>query len=235
MSGCTVVREKACEGTRNGHVSTRPAIGRRRRDDRRPGSGPRCRFRIRGRTAGALGRRLALAQRRTAAVAGAAPCPRCRGSQIPGATHRQPARPDDQPLQRPCRRRLLAVSRRTGPARLDDQGHRARRPHRLPVVIQKGWPLEYRIWSPGDPLEHGAANILSPARGPAVRPDIVIAPVVGFDTAHYRLGYGGGFFDRTLATMPRKPVVIGVGYREAEMATIHPQPHDIPMDVVLTD
>ncbi|MGN6304178.1 MAG: 5-formyltetrahydrofolate cyclo-ligase [Mesorhizobium sp.] len=105
----------------------------------------------------------------------------------------------------------------------------------LPVVIQKGWPLEYRIWSPGDPLEHGAANILSPARGPAVRPDIVIAPVVGFDMAHYRLGYGGGFFDRTLATMPRKPVVIGVGYREAEMATIHPQPHDIPMDVVLTD
>jgi len=105
----------------------------------------------------------------------------------------------------------------------------------LPVVIQKGWPLEYRIWSPGDPLEHGAWNIPSPSRGPAVQPDVVVAPVVGFDEAQYRLGYGGGFFDRTLAAMRRKPVVIGVGYAEARIPTIHPQPHDIPMDVVLTD
>lgn len=105
----------------------------------------------------------------------------------------------------------------------------------LPVVIQKGWPLEYRIWSPGDPLEHGAWNILSPSRGPAVQPDIVIAPVVGFDEARYRLGYGGGFFDRTLAAMRRRPLAIGVGYAEARLATIHPQPHDIAMDVVLTD
>lgn len=105
----------------------------------------------------------------------------------------------------------------------------------LPVVIQKGWPLEYRIWSPGDPLEHGAGKILAPARGPAVQPDIVIAPVVGFDEAHHRLGYGGGFFDRTLAAMPKKPIAIGVGYRQAQIATIHPQPHDIPMDVILTD
>ncbi|MBN9242153.1 MAG: 5-formyltetrahydrofolate cyclo-ligase [Mesorhizobium sp.] len=105
----------------------------------------------------------------------------------------------------------------------------------LPVVIQKGWPLEYRIWSPGDLLENGIGNIPSPARGPAVQPDIVVAPVVGFDEDHHRLGYGGGFFDRTLAAMRRKPVAIGVGYAEARMPTIHPQPHDIAMDVVLTD
>ena len=105
----------------------------------------------------------------------------------------------------------------------------------LPVVIQKGWPLEYRIWLPGDPLEHSAGNIPAPSRGPAVRPDIVIAPVVGFDQAHYRLGYGSGFIDRTLAAMPRRPIAVGVGYREAEIETIHPQPHDIAMDVVLTD
>jgi 5,10-methenyltetrahydrofolate synthetase len=105
----------------------------------------------------------------------------------------------------------------------------------LPVVIQKGWPLEYRIWSPGDPLEHTAGNALAPARGPAVRPDIIVNPVVGFDEAHHRLGYGSGFVDRTLAAMPRKPIAIGVGYREAEIETIHPQPHDIAMDVVLTD
>ncbi|HWK65254.1 MAG TPA: 5-formyltetrahydrofolate cyclo-ligase [Rhizobiaceae bacterium] len=105
----------------------------------------------------------------------------------------------------------------------------------LPVVIQKGWPLEYRIWAPGDPLERGVWNILVPSHGPAVQPDIVIAPVVGFDDAHYRLGYGGGFFDRTLAIMPRKPLKIGIGYRQSRISTIYPQPHDIPMDVVITD
>ncbi len=105
----------------------------------------------------------------------------------------------------------------------------------LPVVIRKGWPLEYRIWTPGDPLERGVWNILVPSRGPAVQPDVVIAPVGGFDEAHYRLGYGGGFFDRTLAAMPRKPLTIGVGYAQTRIPTIHPQSHDIPMDVVVTD
>lgn len=104
----------------------------------------------------------------------------------------------------------------------------------LPVVIQKGWPLEYRIWAPGHPLARGVWNILAPARGPAVLPDVVIAPVVGFDDARYRLGYGGGFFDRTLAAMPRKPLTIGVGYALGRVKTIYPQSHDIPMDMIVT-
>ena len=65
--------------------------------------------------------------------------------------------------------------------------------------------------------------------------DVVIAPVVGFDRACYRLGYGGGFFDRTLAAMPRRPRVFGVGYACAELATIYPQPHDIGMDAIVTE
>jgi 5,10-methenyltetrahydrofolate synthetase len=105
----------------------------------------------------------------------------------------------------------------------------------LPVVIRKGWPLEFRIWSPGDPLERGALNILVPARGPSVQPDVAIAPVVGFDAANYRLGYGGGFFDRTLAAMPRRAFVIGIGYAESRLTTIYPQPHDIAMDAIVTD
>ncbi len=105
----------------------------------------------------------------------------------------------------------------------------------LPVVIRKGWPLEFRVWSPGDPLERGIWNILVPARGPSVQPDVVIAPLVGFDRENYRLGYGGGFFDRTLAVMPRRAFVIGVGYAAAKVATIYPQPHDIPMDAIVTD
>lgn len=105
----------------------------------------------------------------------------------------------------------------------------------LPVVIRKGWPLEFRIWAPGNPLERGFGNILVPCRGPSVLPDVVIAPVVGFDDASYRLGYGGGFFDRTLTALPRKPLVIGVAYAESRIKTIHPQPHDVPMDVIVTD
>lgn len=105
----------------------------------------------------------------------------------------------------------------------------------LPVVIQKGWPLEYRIWTPGDPLVRGILNILAPSRGPAVQPEIVIAPMVGFDEQKYRLGYGGGFFDRTLAAMPRKPLAIGIGYAQSRISTIYPQPHDIPMDMIVTD
>jgi 5,10-methenyltetrahydrofolate synthetase len=114
--------------------------------------------------------------------------------------------------------------------RVEEQGGRTA----LPVVIKKGWPLEFRIWSPGDPLERGVWNILVPAHGPSVQPDVVIAPVVGFDEANYRLGYGGGFFDRTLAAMPKRPLVIGVGYAESRIRTIYPQPHDIPMDVIVT-
>ncbi|MBZ9811326.1 MULTISPECIES: 5-formyltetrahydrofolate cyclo-ligase [unclassified Mesorhizobium] len=105
----------------------------------------------------------------------------------------------------------------------------------LPVVIRKGWPLEFRIWSPGDPLERGVWNILVPSRGPSVIPDVVIAPVVGFDRANYRLGYGGGFFDRTLAAMQRRPLAIGVGYAGSRLETIRPQPHDIAMDAIVTD
>ncbi len=105
----------------------------------------------------------------------------------------------------------------------------------LPVVIRKDWPLEFRAWAPGDPLERGMWNILVPARGPSVQPDIVIAPLVGFDDANYRLGYGGGFFDRTLATLPRRAFVIGVSYATSRLATIYPQPHDIAMDAIVTD
>lgn len=77
------------------------------------------------------------------------------------------------------------------------------------------------------PVPHADAEI--------VLPDVVIAPLVGFDPNCYRLGYGGGFFDRTLAAMQTMPRVFGVGYSQAALATIYPQPRDIPMDVVVTE
>lgn len=105
----------------------------------------------------------------------------------------------------------------------------------LPVVIKNGWPLEFRIWTPGDPLVRGVWNILEPAHGPAVQPDVVVVPVVGFDQAGYRLGYGGGFYDRTLAAMRRRPLIVGVGYAAGRLRTIYPQDHDIPMDIIVTE
>ncbi len=105
----------------------------------------------------------------------------------------------------------------------------------LPVVVGKDRPLLFRAWAPGDPLERGVWNIPVPASGPAIAPDVVIAPVVGFDAECYRLGYGGGYFDRTLAALPSRPAVIGVGHASARLATIHPQPHDIPMQRIVTE
>ncbi|NDW08006.1 5-formyltetrahydrofolate cyclo-ligase [Jiella pacifica] len=105
----------------------------------------------------------------------------------------------------------------------------------LPVVIKKGAPMEFRSWSPGESLIRGVWNIPIPEHGASLVPDIVIAPVVGFDKRGYRLGYGGGYFDRTLAVLARKPYVIGIGYAQAAIETIYPLKHDIPMDVIVTE
>ena len=105
----------------------------------------------------------------------------------------------------------------------------------LPVVVAKGRPLIFRAWRPGEKLEKGVWNIPVPASGTEAQPDVVIAPVVGFDPGNYRLGYGGGFFDRTLAAMPAKPMVIGIGYALSAIPTIYPLPHDIPMDMIVSD
>jgi 5-formyltetrahydrofolate cyclo-ligase len=109
----------------------------------------------------------------------------------------------------------------------------------LPVVVKAGQPLLFRLWKPGDVLAAGVYDIPYPASGEAVTPDAVLAPMNGFDAGGYRLGYGGGFFDRTLAALRAgggsRPVAIGVAYEQARMQTIYPQPYDIPMDYVVTE
>jgi 5-formyltetrahydrofolate cyclo-ligase len=105
----------------------------------------------------------------------------------------------------------------------------------LPVVVEKGQPLTFRAYRPGDRLQKGVWNIPIPAEGAEVVPDVVLAPVVGFDPANFRLGYGGGFFDRTLAAFAKKPFVIGLGYSSQAIPTIYPQPHDIVMDRIVTE
>ena len=104
----------------------------------------------------------------------------------------------------------------------------------LPVALALGQPLVFREWRPGASLARGLWKIPYPADGVEVVPTVVLAPVVGFDPACYRLGYGGGFFDRTLARMTASPLVIGLGYPHALINTIFPQPHDIRMHRIVT-
>ena len=103
---------------------------------------------------------------------------------------------------------------------------------RSPLAL--GQPLVFREWHPHARLARGLWKIPYPADGAPVTPDIVIAPLVGFDGGCYRLGYGGGFFDRTLAALSPKALAIGVGYPSAALRTIYPQPHDVPMDWIVT-
>ncbi|QIE55086.1 5-formyltetrahydrofolate cyclo-ligase [Pikeienuella piscinae] len=104
----------------------------------------------------------------------------------------------------------------------------------LPIVTAKGRPLIFRQWTPYTRMARGVWNIPVPDDEPELTPDVVIAPLVGFDSECYRLGYGGGYFDRTLASLPGKPMVIGVGQAFAALPTIYPQWHDIPMDLIVT-
>lgn len=105
----------------------------------------------------------------------------------------------------------------------------------LPAVVTKRQPLEFRPWTPGTALEPDAVNIPAPPPGARARPAILLVPLLGFDEAGYRLGYGGGYYDRTLAALARKPLAIGVGHALGRLPTIQPQPHDVPMDAIATE
>lgn len=105
----------------------------------------------------------------------------------------------------------------------------------LPVVVEKNAPLEFRAWRPGDALEPGIWNIPQPVARAVVQPGVLLVPLVGFDPKGYRLGHGGGYYDRTLAAMVQKPLTIGLGYELARLETIHPQAHDVPMDAIVTE
>ena len=105
----------------------------------------------------------------------------------------------------------------------------------LPVVLQRAAPMVFRPWYPGVRLVQGIWDIPVPAEGEPVLPDTLLVPLVGFDPRGYRLGHGGGYYDRTLAAMAPRPRAIGIGFESLRLTTIHPQPHDIPMDVIVTE
>lgn len=105
----------------------------------------------------------------------------------------------------------------------------------LPVVVAPKQPLVFREWHPGVELAMGPLDIPYPKASAEVTPDAVLLPMNGWDRAGYRLGYGGGFFDRTLAALEKRPAVIGISYELGRMETIHQQGWDIPADWVVTE
>jgi len=106
----------------------------------------------------------------------------------------------------------------------------------LPVVVEKNAPIELWRWDSATKLTRQSVwGIPVPAERHVVRPDVLLIPLVGFDAACYRLGYGGGYYDRTLAGLDPQPTAIGVGFELGRLPTIHPQPHDVPMRTIVTE
>jgi 5,10-methenyltetrahydrofolate synthetase len=105
----------------------------------------------------------------------------------------------------------------------------------LPEVVDKDKPLCFREWQPGTPLKNGAYGIPVPIEARAIRVDAIIIPVVGFDQHGYRLGYGSGYFDRTLATYQPQPLTIGIAFEIQRLENVYAQPHDIALHYIVTE
>jgi 5-formyltetrahydrofolate cyclo-ligase len=115
--------------------------------------------------------------------------------------------------------------------RLSEQG----RLLALPAVIEHEGRLEYRLWNNAAAMSCGTYGIAVPAERRVVHPDVLLVPLLGFDAANYRLGYGGGYFDRTLAALEPRAVAVGAGFEAGRIETIFPQAHDVPMEVIATE
>jgi 5,10-methenyltetrahydrofolate synthetase len=120
---------------------------------------------------------------------------------------------------------------RTAVRELRRQGAKAA----LPVVVAKAQPLEFREWWPGVPMTNGAYDVPVPDGTALLVPDAMLIPAVGVGDRGDRLGYGGGFFDRTLAALEPRPLTIALAFELSRIPSSDPQPHDILMDFVITE
>lgn len=111
-------------------------------------------------------------------------------------------------------------------------------PVALPVVAGAGRPLEFRLWRKGDAMATGPFGIREPlATAPAVDPEVLLVPLLAFDRTGYRLGYGGGFYDRSLAGLRDRgtPRAIGVGWSAQEVPAVPRAAYDQPLDWIVTE
>ena len=105
----------------------------------------------------------------------------------------------------------------------------------LPVVDKVHKTLTFHAWYPGCPMEEDAYGIPKPKDTEVIVPTLLFVPCVGYGPGGYRLGYGGGFYDRTLATLQPRPVTVGLGFTHGWLPDLEPEAHDIPLDALLND
>lgn len=105
----------------------------------------------------------------------------------------------------------------------------------LPVVVAEAAPLAFRLWTPDTQLAPDRYGIPTPISGDFIQPDLILLPLNGFDAAGYRLGYGGGYFDRTLAALSPRPLAVGVGFEVNRLPSIRPESHDQRLDWIVTE
>ena len=105
----------------------------------------------------------------------------------------------------------------------------------LPVVNKETRTLSFHAWYPGCPMAEDAYGIPKPKDTEEVVPTLLLVPCVGWGPGGYRLGYGGGFYDRTLATLQPKPFTVGLGYTHGFLDELEPEEHDEPLDAILND
>ena len=105
----------------------------------------------------------------------------------------------------------------------------------LPVIDKVHKTLTFHVWYPGCPMEEDAYGIPKPKDTELIVPTLLFVPCVGYGPGGYRLGYGGGFYDRTLAALEPRPHTVGLGFTQGFVDDFEPEPHDQPLDAILND
>jgi 5-formyltetrahydrofolate cyclo-ligase len=128
---------------------------------------------------------------------------------------------------------LPALHRWKEDGELLDQAQRRR--IGLPVVNKEHKTMIFHAWYPGCPMEEDAYGIPKPKDTEVIIPTLIFAPCVGYGPGGYRLGYGGGFYDRMLASLEPKPFTVGLGFGSGFVPDFEPEPHDMPLDAILNN
>ena len=105
----------------------------------------------------------------------------------------------------------------------------------LPVMDRETKQLAFHVWHPGCPMEDDAYGIPKPKGTQQFDPELLLVPCIGFGDNGKRLGYGGGFYDRTLAALAPRPFTVGIGYAHGYVPWLEAEPHDVPLDAMITE
>ena len=142
---------------------------------------------------------------------------------------------EDAILGQDSRENLASALEGRAESATENIANRSPRKIGLPVVNKLHKTLTFHAWYPGCPMEEDAYGIPKPKDTEVIVPTLLFVPCVGYGPGGFRLGYGGGFYDRTLATLQPKPLTVGLGYSHGWLPDLEPEPHDVALDAILND